>query len=115
MTIATMLPSKFIESEAALRAIYPEPVDLARRKQLERLDRHCRRFIAPSPLAMLATSSADGHCDVTPRGDGPGFAHVLDDAHIAIPDRVGNNRLDAMRNILSKSARRAAVHHPRHP
>jgi hypothetical protein len=101
MTTAIRLPSKVIESEQALRAIYPEPVDLVRRKQLERLDRHCRRFIALSPLAMLATSSADGRCDVTPRGDGPGFAQVLDDFHIVIPDRVGNNRVDAMRNILS--------------
>ena len=37
---------------------------------------------------------------MSPKGDGPGFVRVLDDTHLAIPDRIGNNRLDGMRNIL---------------
>jgi PPOX class probable FMN-dependent enzyme len=101
MSLATPLPRHFIESEEALRAIYPAPVDLIRRKQLDRLDRHCKRIIELSPLAMLATSGADGSCDVTPRGDAPGFVRVLDERHIVMPDRRGNNRIDAMRNIVA--------------
>lgn len=97
----TQLPCETLTSEAALRALYPEPVDLVRRKQLDRLDRHCRHFIAQAPLVFLATAGADGRCDVTPRGDAPGFVRVLDDRHVAIPDRKGNNRVDAMRNIIA--------------
>jgi len=95
------LPRDFIASEAALRELYPGPVDLVKRKQLDRLDGHCRHFIAHAPLVLLATAGADGRCDVTPRGDAPGFVRVLDDHHVAIPDRTGNNRVDSMRNILA--------------
>ena len=38
---------------------------------------------------------------MSPRGDAPGFARVLDDYTIAIPDRPGNNRLDTMSNIVA--------------
>jgi PPOX class probable FMN-dependent enzyme len=40
---------------------------------------------------------------VSPRGDAPGFARVLDDNTIAIPDRPGNNRLDTMSNITTNA------------
>ena len=53
------------------------------------------------PLLPVSTSSADGSCDVSPKGDPPGFIQVLDDTTIAIPDRSGNRRFDGFRNILS--------------
>lgn len=90
-----------IESEEALRQIYPPPHDLIRRKQLSRLDKHCRKFISLAPLICISTSGADGTCDVSPRGDGPGFVKVLDDTHLLIPDRRGNNRVDALRNVIA--------------
>jgi PPOX class probable FMN-dependent enzyme len=37
---------------------------------------------------------------VSPRGDAPGFVRVLDEHHLAIPDRPGNNRLDTLENLL---------------
>lgn len=89
-----------ITTAAALRALYPAPHPLVVRKQLDRLDDHCRRFVARSPLAFVATAGADGRCDVSPRGDGPGFALVPDDRTVVIPDRKGNNRLDALLNVL---------------
>ncbi|MEH7305006.1 pyridoxamine 5'-phosphate oxidase family protein [Neobacillus drentensis] len=49
----------------------------------------------------MSTSGASGYCDVSPRGDMPGFALVLDEKHIIIPERPGNKRIDTMRNILS--------------
>jgi PPOX class probable FMN-dependent enzyme len=49
---------------------------------------------------VIATAGADGTCDVSPKGDPPGFAHVLDDSTIAIPDRPGNRRADGFRNVL---------------
>ena len=85
---------------AELRALVGEPSELARRKQLDHLDAHCREFIATAPFLLLGTADAAGRCDVSPKGDAPGFVHVIDDHHLVIPDRPGNKRLDGMRNIL---------------
>lgn len=89
----------FLESPEALRACYPPAMERAVLKSLRRLDAHCRRFIELSPFLCLGTSSPDG-ADVTPRGDSPGFVKVLDDTTLALPDWRGNNRLDALTNII---------------
>jgi hypothetical protein len=89
-----------IASAAELRECYPQPPnERARRKTLRRLDHHMRNFIARSPFLCMGTSSEHG-ADVTPRGDRPGFVHVLDDTTILIPDWPGNNRLDSLTNIV---------------
>lgn len=89
-----------VTSPAALRELYEAPHDLVLRKVLGALDAHCRRFVARSPLVMVATADAAGRCDVSPRGDAPGFVRVLADGRLALPDRKGNNRLDALGNVL---------------
>jgi uncharacterized protein len=89
-----------VGSEAELRAVVGQPSDLALKKQITALDDHCRAFIARCPFLLLATANAAGQCDVSPKGDAPGFVRVLDDTHLVIPDRPGNKRLDGMRNIL---------------
>jgi uncharacterized protein len=68
------------------------------RSSLHALD---RAWLAASPFCLLATAAADGSCDVSPKGDPPGFAHVLDDVTIVIPDRPGNRRVDGFRNVLA--------------
>jgi PPOX class probable FMN-dependent enzyme len=85
---------------AELRAMVGEPSELARKKQLDHLDTHCVEFIAHAPFLLLGTADAAGHCDVSPKGDAPGFVRVLDERHLVIPDRPGNKRFDGMRNIL---------------
>jgi uncharacterized protein len=90
-----------VTAETELRELLGEPRELVRRKAIGRLDGHCRAFIAKSPFLVLATADAAGNCDASPRGDGPGFVHVLDDFHLVIPERPGNRRMDSMRNILS--------------
>jgi PPOX class probable FMN-dependent enzyme len=85
---------------AELRALVGEPSELARKKQIDHLDHHCRQYIAHAPFLLLATSDATGRCDVSPKGDAPGFVHVLDDHHLVIPDRPGNKRFDGISNIL---------------
>jgi PPOX class probable FMN-dependent enzyme len=82
----------------SLRECYPEPSERAVKKTQQTLDEHIRGFIALSPFVCLGSSSADG-ADVTPRGDAPGFVHVLDDTTLLIPDWPGNNRLDTLLNI----------------
>lgn len=83
-----------------LRSLYGEPSDLVKRKAIAKLDKHCRAFIAASPFLVVASAGADGSADASPRGDGPGFVAVLDDATLLIPDRPGNKRIDTMENIL---------------
>jgi PPOX class probable FMN-dependent enzyme len=75
---------------------------LAARKVLDRLDVHCRHFIELSPFLVLGTSDAEGRQDVSPRGDPPGFVRILDDRHLLLPDRPGNNRLDSLGNIAAR-------------
>ena len=89
-----------ITNEADLRALLGSPNEIALKKQLARLDAHCRAIIAHAPFVVLATADATGRCDVSPKGDPAGFVRVLDDTHLVIPDRPGNKRLDGMRNIL---------------
>jgi predicted pyridoxine 5'-phosphate oxidase superfamily flavin-nucleotide-binding protein len=90
-----------ISGEGELRGLYQAPMELAVLKQLDHLDSHCRNFLAHSPFAVIGSTRAGKGTDVSPRGDAPGFARVLDDHTIAIPDRPGNNRLDTMSNIVA--------------
>jgi PPOX class probable FMN-dependent enzyme len=89
-----------ITSADALRSIYRTPGDLVLRKQLDHVDAHCRRLIDLSPFVVMATSGRGGTADATPRGGEPGFVQVPDDCTLLIPDRPGNNRLDALENLL---------------
>lgn len=86
----------------SLRDCYPQPLERSLRKSLTKLDAHMRRFIGHSPFLCLGTS-ADGGSDVTPRGDSPGFVHVLDDQTLLIPDWPGNNRLDSLTNVVTNA------------
>jgi len=94
--------SQVVTSIEQLRGIVdpPKPDALSVLKERTDLDQHCRAFITQSPFLLLATSGASGRCDVSPRGDAPGFVHVLDERTIVIPDRPGNRHLDSLRNII---------------
>ena len=98
MTTTTF--TDLITDESQLRDVFGWPSVRSVNKQIDHLDQHCRAIIAKSPFLLLGTSDPTGRCDVSPKGDYPGFVRVLDDTHLAIPDRIGNNRLDGMRNIL---------------
>ena len=89
-----------IETVEELRSSYGEPSERAVKKSLDRLDRHCRRFIELSPFVVLASAGADGRVDCSPRGDPAGFVAVLDERTILLPDRRGNNRADSLTNVL---------------
>ena len=90
-----------VTTEAELRTLIGgDPSALAVAKEQRTLDVHCRNFIARSPFVLVATANAAGQCDVSPKGDGPGFVLVLDEGRLLIPDRPGNKRLDGMRNLL---------------
>ena len=77
----------------ALRELVAEPHPAIAAKAVRRIDDTSRRFLEASPFFLLATTAADGTCDVSPRGDPPGRGLlVLDDRTIAVADRKGNRR-----------------------
>ncbi len=90
-----------ITSEAELRALLGEPAPAALAKERAALHELDRQWLAASRFCLVATSGADGRCDVSPKGDPAGFTLVLDDRTIAIPERAGNRRADGYRNVLA--------------
>ena len=82
-------------------ARYREASRLVRDKVIHHLDEHCAAFIRLSPFAVLSTSSADGWPDVSPRGGDAGFVKVLDPHTLVLPDRLGNNRVDSLKNLAA--------------
>jgi PPOX class probable FMN-dependent enzyme len=88
-------------TSADVLAGYRAPSKLVQDKVIDRIDRHCRDFIALSPFATLATADEHGWPDVSPRGGDPGFVHVLDEQTLVLPDRQGNNRVDSLRNVAA--------------
>jgi uncharacterized protein len=89
-----------IKSDSELRAVIGEPNPLVCSKIHDRLNDLTRKFVEMAPLVMLATAARDGTCDVSPRGDGPGFVRILDEQTLLMPDRPGNRLADALRNII---------------
>ena len=88
-----------ITSESELDALYGEPVPTALTKEIEYISEDYARYIAASPLLILATSGPEG-LDCSPRGDPAGFVRIHDPKTLIIPDRRGNNRVDSLRNIV---------------
>ena len=86
---------------SSVLASYRPPSQLVVDKVIDRLDEHCRSFLALCPFATLATADAEGRPDVSPRGGDPGFLRVLDEHRVALPDRPGNNRVDSLRNVTA--------------
>ncbi len=90
-----------ITTEEQLRALLGDPAPAALAKERTALTDLDRAWLAASPFCLVATSGADGSCDVSPKGDPAGFVQVLDDRTVAIPERAGNRRADGYRNILA--------------
>jgi PPOX class probable FMN-dependent enzyme len=97
----TVATTSTIRDEAELRRLLGEPSDLVRAKVGDRLNELTRQFVDRAPFVLLATSAPDGTCDVSPRGDPPGFVRVLDERTLLLPERPGNRLADSLRNILA--------------
>ena len=95
------LTTATIDDEAQLRALIGAPVETVQQKITDRLVPSTRRFVELSPFLCLATADASGRCDVSPRGDPPGFVRILDDRTLLVPERPGNKLADTLRNILA--------------
>ena len=99
----TKLSQRFrdvVTCEEELRAVVGHPPQRSVAKVVQVIDEHSRRYIAHAPFVFVASAGAGGMLDVSPKGDPAGFVKVLDETTIAIPDRLGNRRLDTFRNVL---------------
>lgn len=89
-----------VTSVVELEQIVGTPEPRTANKARDRLHAVDRAWLAAAPLVFVATSDEHGRLDVSPKGDPAGFALVLDERSIAIPERPGNRRADGFRNIL---------------
>jgi PPOX class probable FMN-dependent enzyme len=96
----TAAPVTTVTTVDELRAVVGDVMPRAAMKVRPALVDLDREWLAQSPFCLLATTGADGSCDVSPKGDPAGFVHVLDETTIAVPDRPGNRRVDGLLNIL---------------
>jgi PPOX class probable FMN-dependent enzyme len=88
-----------VTSLEQLAALYEAPRPLVLDKVTDRLGPATLGFLAASPFCLLSTRGSNGvHC--TPRGDAPGFVEALDARTLALPDRRGNNRIEALKDIV---------------
>jgi uncharacterized protein len=90
-----------VTAAAELRGILGEPAPRVVAKDRPSLEDIHKQWLASSPFCLVATSGTDGTCDVSPKGDPPGFTLVLDDTTLAIPERPGNRRADGFHNLLT--------------
>lgn len=91
---------KQISDLTRLREIVGKPHPLTVSKIYKQLDETAVEFIAKASLLFIATGSQDGAMTVSPKGDAPGFVHVVDEQTLRIPERPGNKLLHGLSNIL---------------
>ena len=85
-------------TEADLAGIYGAPGPAALRKVAPHLTPEYADFLRRARFCVLATVGPDG-TDASPRGDDGPVVRIVDDAHLALPDWRGNDRIDSLRNI----------------
>jgi uncharacterized protein len=92
---------RYIQNQAELEAIYSTAPALASTaKVANHITPAYRKLIEHSPFVALATTGPEG-LDCSPRGEAGAVVRVLDEKHVAMPDRRGNNRIDSLRNIVA--------------
>jgi PPOX class probable FMN-dependent enzyme len=89
-----------IDDIAALEALYDAPSHRSLVKVTKVITPAYRRWIEASRFCILSTVGPDG-TDATPRGDDGPVVRIVDDRTLWLPDWRGNNRLDALRNIVA--------------
>ena len=98
-----MNDDNIIKSEEQLDAIFGEPHPLVKNKSRASLDESMKEFVRRSALVCVSTVDANGHVDVSPKGDAPGFVHIDEEGNLLIPDRPGNKLVQGFRNLLQNN------------
>ena len=88
-----------IDTTEQLEALYDAPVPLSLTKVARHLTPLYRKWVEGARFCILSTVGANG-VHGTPRGDDGPVVRVLDDHTLLIPDWRGNNRIEALRDIV---------------
>lgn len=88
-----------VASIEALEALYGTPPETSLRKVARRMTPGYRAWIIASRFCVLTTTGPEG-TDGSPRGDDGPVVMELDPGTLAMPDWMGNNRIDSLRNIV---------------
>lgn len=88
-----------IETAAELEALYDAPVPASLSKVADRLTPSYRRWVEAARFCVISTAGTGG-THGTPRGDVDPVVRVADPRTILLPDWRGNNRLDALRDLI---------------
>jgi PPOX class probable FMN-dependent enzyme len=88
-----------IKTIEELRQHYDMPGEMVTKTKFDFLDDYAISYIRLTPLVCIGTEMGEG-LDVSPRGGEPGFVHVIDRRHLAIPDWPGNNKVETMTNLV---------------
>jgi len=83
-----------------IRKVLREPMPSVAVKAIDHIDAVCTAIISKSPFIVMASADGHGYPDISPKGDPAGFVQILDEKHLAIPDRPGNRRVDTFQNLL---------------
>jgi PPOX class probable FMN-dependent enzyme len=83
-----------------MREFTRDPMPSVVDKVMDHIDDVSRKIIEKSTFIVVASANAEGYPDISPKGDPEGFVQILDEKHLAIPDRPGNRRIDTFRNLL---------------
>ena len=90
---------RLIDTIAALEALYDPPTPASLTKVAQHLTPLYRAWVGSARFCILTTVGPDG-TDASPRGDDGPVVRIMDDRTLWLPDWRGNNRLDALRNIV---------------
>nr|WP_256471801.1 pyridoxamine 5'-phosphate oxidase family protein [Oceanicola sp. 502str15] len=82
-----------------MEALYGQPGRRSLDKVADRLTPLYAKWIAASRFCVLSTVGPEG-TDGSPRGDDGPVVEALDAQTLALPDWMGNNRMDSLRNIV---------------
>ena len=88
-----------VSSEAQLDTLYGKPVQLSLDKVANALTPQYKRWIEASRFVVIASVGPEG-TDLSPRGDIDSVVRIQDNRTFLIPDWLGNNRIDTLRNIV---------------
>ena len=91
-----MTPVKSVEAlDAAYGAANPKSLT----KVAKAMTPLYRKWIEASRFVVLTTVGPEG-TDGSPRGDAGPVVRIADDGTLLLPDWLGNNRIDSLRNIV---------------
>lgn len=91
-----MTPIQTIED---LQEIYGTAVPRSVEKVVDHITPLYRDWIEASRFVVLTTVGPEG-TDGSPRGDDGPVVRIADDKTLMLPDWMGNNRIDSLRNIV---------------